>query len=80
MVSNGLSAPHREYLAHSGLGFLLGEGGLRYGHEDILETYYTAHLQRGVSASGGLQYIDHPGYNQDRGPVLVEMARLHVDF
>jgi high affinity Mn2+ porin len=80
LVSNGLSAPHREYLALGGLGFLLGDGGLRYGREDIVETYYTAHLFRGVSASGGLQYIDHPGYNQDRGPVLVEMLRLHVDF
>ncbi len=80
VVSNGLSAPHREYLALGGQGFLLGDGTLRYGREDILETYYTAHVWRGVSASGGLQYIDHPGYNQDRGPVLVEMLRLHVDF
>jgi carbohydrate-selective porin OprB len=80
VVSNGLSAPHREYLALGGVGFLLGDGALRYGREDIVETYYTAHLWRGVSASGGLQYIDHPGYNQDRGPVLVEMLRLHVDF
>jgi hypothetical protein len=79
-VSNGLSTPHREYLALGGQGFLLGDGALRYGREDILETYYTAHLWRGLSASGGLQYIDHPGYNQDRGPVLVEMLRLHVDF
>jgi high affinity Mn2+ porin len=80
VVSNGLSAPHREYLALGGLGFLLGDGTLRYGREDILETYYTAHVWRGLSASGGLQYIDHPGYNQDRGPVLVEMLRLHMDF
>jgi carbohydrate-selective porin OprB len=80
VVSNGLSEPHREYLALGGQGFLLGDGTLRYGREDILETYYTAHLWRGLSASGGLQYIDHPGYNQDRGPVLVEMLRLHVDF
>ncbi len=57
-VSNGLSAPHREYLALGGLGFLLGDGALRSGREDIVETYYTAHLWRGVSASGGLQYID----------------------
>jgi carbohydrate-selective porin OprB len=63
-----------------GLGFLLGDGSLRYGREDIVETYYTARLWRGVSASGGLQYIDHPGYNRDRGPVLVGMIRLHVDF
>jgi high affinity Mn2+ porin len=80
VVSNGLSAPHRAYLALGGLGFLLGDGRLRYGREDIVETYYTAHLWRGVSASGGLQYIDHPGYNRDRGPILVEMLRLHVDF
>ncbi len=79
-VSNGLSAEHREYLALGGQGFLLGDGALRYGREDILETYYTAHLWRGVSAAGGLQYIDHPGYNQDRGPVLVGMLRLHLDF
>ena len=80
LVSNGLSEPHREYLALGGQGFLLGDGALRYGREDIVETYYTAHLWRGVSASGGLQYIDHPGYNRDRGPVLVGMLRLHVEF
>jgi hypothetical protein len=27
-----------------------------------------------------IQCIDHPGYNLDRGPVLVGMLRLHVDF
>jgi high affinity Mn2+ porin len=80
VVSNGLSTPHREYLALGGLGFLLGDGTLRYGRENILETYYTAHLWRGLSAAGGLQYIDHPGYNRDRGPVLVGMLRLHADF
>jgi high affinity Mn2+ porin len=80
LVSNGLSELHREYLALGGQGFLLGDGTLRYGREDIVETYYTAHLWRGLSASGGLQYIDHPGYNRDRGPVLVGMLRLHVEF
>jgi high affinity Mn2+ porin len=79
-VSNGLSADHREYLRLGGLGFLLGDGRLDYGREQILESYYTAHLWRGVFASAGLQYIRRPGYNQDRGPVLVEMGRLHVDF
>lgn len=79
-VSNGLSASHREYLALGGLGFLLGDGGLQYGRENIVEAYYTAHLWRGVSASGGLQYVNHPGYNQDRGPVLVEILRLHLDL
>ena len=80
LVSNGLSEPHREYLALGGEGFLLGDGTLRYGRENIFETYYTAHLWRGLSASAGLQFVDHPGYNRDRGPVLVEMLRAHVDF
>ncbi len=80
MASNGLSEAHRQYLALGGLGFLLGDGRLSYGRENIVETYYTAHLWRGASASAGLQYIDHPGYNEDRGPVLVSMLRLHVDF
>ena len=80
MVSNGLSDAHREYLQLGGLGFLLGDGTLRYGRENILETYYTASLWRGVSASAGLQVIDHPGYNRDRGPAVVEMIRLHADF
>jgi high affinity Mn2+ porin len=79
-VSNGLSAPHREYLALGGLGFLLGDGALTYGRENIAETYYTAHLWRGISASGGLQHVDHPGYNRDRGPLLVEMFRVHLEF
>src|SRR5581483_10702503 len=32
-VTNGLSAGHREYLRLGGLGFLLGDGTLRYGRE-----------------------------------------------
>jgi hypothetical protein len=80
IVSNGLSAAHREYLRLGGLGFLLGDGNLTYGREDIVETYYTAHVWRGVFASAGLQYIVHPGYNRDRGPVFVQMVRAHVDF
>ena len=79
-VSNGLSQPHREYLRLGGLGFLLGDGTLTYGREQIVESYYTAHLWRGVFASAGFQFVDHPGYNRDRGPVAVEAARLHVDF
>jgi hypothetical protein len=80
VASNGLSQPHRKYLALGGQGFLLGDGALTYGREAIVETYYTAHVWRGVSASGGLQYIAHPGYNRDRGPVLVEMLRLHIEL
>ncbi len=79
-VSNGLSSEHAEYLRLGGRGFLLGDGNLRYGRETIWESYYTAHLWRGVFVSGQLQFISNPGYNQDRGPVLVPGLRLHVDI
>ncbi len=79
-VSNGISKDHQQYLRLGGLGFLLGDGNLNYGRENILEFYYTLHLWRGFFASFDLQHINNPGYNRDRGPVLVPALRLHVDF
>lgn len=77
---NSISADHREYLALGGIGFLLGDGALNYGQEKILESYYTAHLWRGFFTSFDLQHINDPGYNRDRGPVLVPAVRIHVEF
>ncbi len=80
LVINSISGDHREYLALGGHGFLLGDGKLTCGHERIFEGYYTFHLWRGVFASLDLQHITNPGYNRDRGPVLVPALRLHIDF
>jgi len=79
-VSNGISSPHQEYLRLGGLGFLLGDGTLSYGRETIVEGYYTAHLWRGLFASADFHHVANPGYNRDRGPVLVSGLRLHVDY
>src|SRR5271157_2949644 len=79
-VSNGISRHHAQYLADGGDGFILGDGKLNYGRENILESYYTLHLWRGIFPSVGLQYMVNPGYNRDRGPVIVPTLRLHVDF
>jgi hypothetical protein len=79
-VSNGISSDHQEYLRLGGLGFLLGDGNLNYGRENILEFYYTMHIWRGAFASFDLQHINNPGYNRDRGPVLVPSLRLHIDL
>jgi len=79
-ASDGLSAAHRDYLRLGGVGFLLGDGTLTYGREDIVEAYYTAHLWRGAFASAQVQHIANPGYNRDRGPVTVAGLRLHLDF
>ena len=79
-VSNAIKKDHQNYLAAGGLGFLLGDGHLTYGRENILESYYTVHAWRGIYLAPGLQHINHPGYNRDRGPVLVPSFRAHVDF
>nr|HEX4313522.1 carbohydrate porin [Kofleriaceae bacterium] len=80
VVSDGLSVLHRDYLADGGRGFLLGDGRLHYGREDIGEAYYTVRPYRGVSPAVDVQVIDHPGYNTDRGPVIVGSLRLHVEI
>ena len=53
-------------------------------------TYGPEKISRGLlyrCISGGayslrfdLQHINNPGYNKDRGPVLVPAVRLHLDF
>ena len=79
-VSNAIKRDHQNYLKLGGLGFLLGDGKLNYAREDIVEAYYNYHAWRGVYYAFDEQFIAHPGYNKDRGPVLVESVRMHVDF
>ena len=79
-VSNAIKRDHQNYLHYGGLGFLLGDGNLNYGREDILEWYYNAHLWRGLFGMIGGSQIAHPGYNTDRGPVYVTSVRAHIDF
>jgi len=79
-VSNGIKKDHQNYLANGGYGFLIGDGKLNYGRENIVESYYTAHVWRGMYLAPGLQYIVNPGYNRDRGPVIVPSLRAHVEF
>ena len=79
-VSNAIKRDHQAYLALGGHGFLLGDGHLNYAREDIVESYYNLHAWKGVFYALDAQFVDHPGYNQDRGPALVESVRMHVDF
>ena len=79
-VSNAIKRDHQNYLRLGGLGFLLGDGNLNYGRENIVESYYTWHAWRGLFYSVDVQHIDNPGYNRDRGPAWVGSVRAHVDF
>jgi len=80
VVSNAIKRDHQNYLSLGGLGFLLGDGRLNYGRENIVESYYTLHAWKGLFYSLDLQQISNPGYNRDRGPVWVGSIRAHVDF
>lgn len=80
VVSNAIKRDHQNYLALGGLGFLLGDGRLNYGRENIVEGYYTWHAWRGMFYAVDVQHIGNPGYNRDRGPAWVGSARVHVDF
>jgi len=79
LTVSGLSAVHREYLALGGTDFLLGDGKLNYGTENVWESYYNARLFPGFFISYDLQYIQNPAYNRDRGPVWVNSIRLHLE-
>jgi hypothetical protein len=79
-VSNAIKRDHQNYLRLGGLGFLLGDGNLNYGRENIVESYYTWHAWRGLFYSLDVQHIANPGYNRDRGPAWVGSVRAHVDF
>ena len=89
-VSNAISKDHQNYLRDGGLGFILGDGGpgfprpsggfLNYGREQIFESYYTAHVWRGLYIGPDLQHVNNPAYNRDRGPVLIPGLRVHVEI
>jgi high affinity Mn2+ porin len=80
VVTNAICKDHQEYLRLGGLGFLLGDGNLNYGRENIVESYYTAHVWRGIYVAPGVQHINDPGYNRDRGPVVVPSFRAPGEF
>ncbi len=79
-AAHGLSSEHQDYLAAGGLGFLVGDGRLNYGWEQILELYYRVQIGQYLQASPDFQYIQNPGYNRDRGPAEFYGLRLRMSF
>jgi high affinity Mn2+ porin len=47
---------------------------------NIAEAYYNAHVWRGIFTGFDLQHVNNPGYNRDRGPLLVPGFRFHLEF
>ena len=79
IVVSGISKAHQDYLQAGSKGFMLGDGNLNYGLEQLAEIYYSILLTPNMSLSGTYQLVMNPGYNKDRqGPVNVFSARLHI--
>jgi hypothetical protein len=81
-LMDGLSEDHAQYLAAGGIGFLIGDGRLRYGTENIVEMYYRFEVPILTFAqiSPAIQHIDHPGYNEDRGPLYIYTIRVNLHY
>lgn len=77
---NGLSSDHADYLAAGGVGFIIGDGHLTYAPEQIVETYYLWKPLPRLGVTVDVQYVNHPAYNLDRGPVFIAGTRLHYNF
>jgi len=79
-ILNGLSHVHSDFFAAGGTGILAGDGTLTYGLEQILETYYDFQVWKTVHFTLDYQFVNHPAFNRDRGPVSIFGARLHWYF
>lgn len=81
VVANGLSKPHRDYLAAGGYGFIIGDGKLNYAPEIITEAYYRfSFFQDRLQVSPDYQFAVNPAYNKDRGPVHIFSLRTHINL
>lgn len=78
---NALSNDHRNYLASGGYGFMIGDGRLNYGLEQIAELFYSFKVSASFSLTLDEQLIVNPAYNKDRGPyVNVTSVRGHIEL
>jgi high affinity Mn2+ porin len=81
MAVNDASGDAKQFFAAGGLGILVGDGQLVHsGPEYILETYYSVAVFTFAKLSLDYQFVGHPAYNRDRGPVSIFGFRAHGEF
>jgi high affinity Mn2+ porin len=76
----GIASDHSRYLQLGGYGFMLGDGGLSYCGELLLEAYYSFQPYKWLSLTGDYQYVGNPAYNSARGPVSIVSGRIHLEI
>jgi high affinity Mn2+ porin len=80
-IDNRISGARQRFLNAGGLGILVGDGQLPHpGPEQIIETYYELRAWQNVQLTLDYQWLNHPAYNTERGPVSVIAGRFHVQF
>jgi high affinity Mn2+ porin len=80
-AANRISHQGKLYLGAGGLGGIIGDGQLpNAGPEQILEVYYRVPVFSFAHFTVDYQFINHPAYNRDRGPVSVFGLRTRVQF
>jgi hypothetical protein len=61
------------------MGQFIGDGWPNYQPERVLEAYYSFNALAGTWLTLDGQYVMHPAYNADRGPVKFVGIRLHLE-
>ena len=80
-VIDEISKEHQAYQNAGGTGILIGDGKLPHpGPEQIVETFYSLGVVKGLHVAADYQFVQNPAYNRDRGPVSVFGLRLHAQY
>jgi high affinity Mn2+ porin len=80
-IVDRISGAREAFLDAGGLGILVGDGRLPHpGPEAVTEVYYNLNAFGATHVTLDYQWVDHPAYNRDRGPVSVFALRLHTEF
>jgi carbohydrate-selective porin OprB len=85
LARNTLSDDRRRFLEAGGTSFFIGDGGINYRPETIVEAFYSWSLEGwGLGKKSWLtvdyQNIQNPAYNADRGPMHVLAFRFHAQY
>jgi high affinity Mn2+ porin len=75
-----ISNVHAQYLAMGGVDGFVGDGHLRQAGEGVTDVFYSYNLLKAVWLTADYQFLWHPGYNADRGPVNILGGRVHAEF
>ena len=75
-----ISQPHARYLGLGGIDGFIGDGLIHRGTETALDLFYSVNVGKAFWVSGDYQFIAHPAFNTDRGPLSVFGVRIHGEF